>query len=175
VAGIPLALLVSIYTGVLLSATAIPVWRNLALPILFCFSSMATGFAAGLLMALLFSPRRRQAIVTGPFRWLQGAYRVLLPAYLLALLAYVLLFFIPQMREEGLSLITGWNGIVWWLGVVCFGVMLPLLLTVRKAKTSLSRIYVALGALLAGGFLLRMVLVLSGQEHLIATAYRLTH
>jgi polysulfide reductase chain C len=175
-AGVPVALLVSIYTGVLLSATSIPLWRNLALPALFCFSSMATGFAAGLLLALLFSPGKRQEIIAGPFQWLQGSYRVLLPAYLLAILVYVLLFFIPGMRqEEVLPLITGWNGLIWWLGVVGIGVMLPLFFGLRKAKASLSRVFVVLGALLAGGFLLRVVLVFTGQEHVIATAYRLTY
>lgn len=170
------ALLVSIYTGVLLSATSIPLWRNLALPALFCFSSMATGFAAGLLVALLFSPGKRQEIITGPFRWLQGSYRVLLPAYLLAILVYVLLFFIPGMRqEEVLPLITGWNGLVWWLGVVGVGIMLPLFLVLGRAKASLSRVIALLGALLAGGFVLRLVLVFTGQEHVIATAYRLTY
>ncbi len=103
-AGIPVALLVSIYTGVLLSATSIPLWRNLALPALFCFSSMTTGFAAGLLLALLFFPGKRQEIITGPFRWLQGSYRVLLPAYLLAILVYFLLFFIPGI-EAGRSVV----------------------------------------------------------------------
>jgi len=175
-AGSPIAVLVSIYTGVLLSATSIPLWRNLALPPLFFISSMATGFAAGLLLALLFSPGKRQAIIAGPFPWLQGSYRVLLPAYFLALLAYVLLFFTPGMRhEEVLPLITGLNGLVWWLGVVGAGVVLPLLLILKKAKASLSRVFVVLGALLAGGFLLRMVLVYSGQEQVIAAAYRLTH
>ena len=124
VAGVPVALLVSIYTGVLLSATSIPLWRNLALPALFCLSSMATGFAAGLLLALLFSPGKRQAIISGPFPWLQDSYRVLLPAYLLAIFVYVLLFFIPGMsREEVFPLITGWNGLTWWLGVVGVGVI----------------------------------------------------
>jgi protein NrfD len=170
------ALLVSIYTGVLLSVTSIPIWRNPALPALFCFSSMATGFAAGLLLALLFSPVKRQEIITGPFRWLQGSYRVLLPAYLLAILVYVLLFFIPQMRqEEVLPLIAGWTGLIWWLGVVGVGIMLPLFFGLRKAKASLSRVFVVLGSLLAGGFLLRLVLVFTGQEHIIATAYRLTY
>jgi len=170
------ALLVSIYTGVLLSATSIPLWRNLALPALFCFSSMATGFAAGLLLALLFSPGKRQEIITGPFRWLQGSYRVLLPAYLLAILVYVLLFFIPGMRQEAvLPLITGWNGLVWWLGVVGVGIMLPMFLVLGRAKASLSRVIVILGALLAGGFVLRLVLVFTGQEHIIATAYHLTY
>jgi polysulfide reductase chain C len=174
--GSPVALLVSIYTGVLLSATSIPIWRNPAMPALFCFSSLATGFAAGLLLVLLFSPGKRHEIVTGPFRWLQGSYRVLLPAYLLAILVYVLLFFLPGMRrEEVLPLITGWTGLIWWLGVVGVGIVLPLFFGLRKAKASLSRVFVVLGALLAGGFLLRLVLVFSGQEHIIATAYRLTY
>jgi polysulfide reductase chain C len=173
--GGPVALFVSIYTGVLLSATSIPIWRNPALPALFCFSSMATGFAAGLLLALLFSPGKRQGIITGPFPWLQGSYRILLPAYLLAILVYVMLYFVPGMRrEEVLPLITGGNGLIWWLGVVGVGIMLPLFLGLRKAKASLSRVLVVLGSLLAGGFLLRLVLVFTGQEHVIATAYRLT-
>jgi polysulfide reductase chain C len=175
-AGVPVALLVSIYTGVLLSATSIPLWRNLALPALFCLSSMATGFAAGLLLALLFSPGKRQAIIAGPFLWLQGSYRVLLPAYLLAILVYILLFFLPGMRqEEVLPLITGWNGLIWWLGVVGVGIVLPLFINLRKAKAGFSRVFIVLGALLAGGFLLRLVLVFTGQEHVITTAYCLTY
>ncbi len=117
-AGSPVALLVPIYTGVLLSATSIPLWRNPALPALFCFSSMITGFTAGLFLALLFSPGKRQEIIAGPFRWLQGSYRILLPVYLLAIFVYLLLFFIPGMKREAVfPLITGWNGLVWWLGL----------------------------------------------------------
>jgi formate-dependent nitrite reductase membrane component NrfD len=175
-AGIPVALLVSIYTGVLLSATSIPLWRNLALPALFCFSSMTTGFAAGLLLALLFFPGKRQEIITGPFRWLQGSYRVLLPAYLLAILVYFLLFFIPGIgREQVWLMIAGWKGLIWWLGVVGGGIILPLLLNGRKAQASLSKVFIVLGAVLAGGILLRLVLVFNGQEHIIAAAYRLTY
>jgi formate-dependent nitrite reductase membrane component NrfD len=148
-AGVPVALLVSIYTGVLLSATSIPLWRNLALPALFCLSSMATGFAAGLLLALLFSPGKRREIIAGPFQWLQGSYRILLPAYLFAALVYVLLFFIPLTRQkEVIPLITGPNGLIWWLGVVGVGILLPLFLGFRKAKASPSTVYVVLGALL---------------------------
>jgi hypothetical protein len=50
-----------------------------------------------------------------------------------------------------------------------------MLFGLQKAKASLSRVFVVLGALLAGGFLLRLVLVFTGQEHIITTAYRLTH
>jgi polysulfide reductase chain C len=172
--GVPVALLVSIYTGVLLSATSIPLWRNLALPALFCFSSMATGFAAGLLLALLFTPGKRREIIAGPFHWLQGSYRILLPAYLLAALVYVLLFFVPIIRqEEVIPLIAGWNGLIWWLGVLGVGILFPLFLSYRKVKASSSMVYVVLGALLVGGVLLRLVLVFAGQEHIVAQAYRL--
>jgi formate-dependent nitrite reductase membrane component NrfD len=78
-------------------------------------------------------------------------------------------------REEVLPLITGGNGLIWWLGVVGVGSMLPLFLGLRKAKASLSRVLVVLGSLLAGGFLLRLVLVFTGQEHVITAAYRLTY
>jgi polysulfide reductase chain C len=173
-AGIPVALLVAIYTGVLLSTTSIPLWRNSALPVLFCFSAMDTGFAGGVLLALLFSYGKRQEIIDGPFQWLEGSYRILLPAYILAVLAFFLLFFIPVMRPEVLiPLITGRSGLVWWLGVIGIGVLLPLILGFRKAKISLSMVFIVLGAPLAGGFLLRLVLVFTGQEYVIATAYRL--
>ncbi len=173
-AGTPIALLVSIYTGVLLSATAIPLWRNLALPALFCFSSMATGFAASLLLALLFAPGKRHAIIAGPFNWLRASFRVLLPAYLLAALAYVLLFFVSEARRaDVVPLITGRSGLIWWLGVVGVGIVVPLVIGLRKGKVSLATAYAVLGTLLVGGLLLRFVLVFTGQEHIIAQTYRL--
>jgi polysulfide reductase chain C len=172
--GIPVALLVAIYTGVLLSTTSIPLWRNPALPVLFCFSAMDTGFAGGVLLALLFSPGKRREIVAGPFQWLEGSYRILLPAYFLAILLFFLLFFVPVMRPEVvIPLITGQSGLVWWLGVIGVGMLLPLFLGFRKAKITLSMAFIILGAPLAGGFLLRLILVFTGQEYVIAAAYRL--
>jgi polysulfide reductase chain C len=168
--GIPVALLVAIYTGVLLSTTSIPLWRNQALPVLFCFSAMDTGFAGGVLLALLFSPGKRREIVAGPFQWLEGSYRILLPAYFLAILLFFLLFFVPVMRPEVvIPLITGQSGLVWWLGVIGVGMFLGF----RKAKITLSMAFIILGAPLAGGFLLRLILVFTGQEYVIAAAYRL--
>jgi polysulfide reductase chain C len=159
---------------VLLSTTSIPLWRNQALPVLFCFSAMDTGFAGGVLLALLFSPGKRREIVAGPFQWLEGSYRILLPAYFLAILLFFLLFFVPVMRPEVvIPLITGQSGLVWWLGVIGVGMLLPLFLGFRKAKITLSMAFIILGAPLAGGFLLRLILVFTGQEYVIAAAYRL--
>jgi len=174
--GVPLALLVAIYTGVLLSTTAVPLWRNSALPVLFCFSALDTGFAGGFLLALLFFPQKRRALMAGPFQRLERSYRILLPAYGLALLFFFLLFFVPVMRPKVLiPLIMGFSGLALWLGVVGVGLLLPLFLAFRKGETGLFRVLMVLGAPLAGGFLLRLVLVYSGQVHIIAAAYRLTY
>ncbi|HTP67226.1 MAG TPA: NrfD/PsrC family molybdoenzyme membrane anchor subunit [Geobacteraceae bacterium] len=163
-AGVPVALLVSIYTGVLLSATSVPLWRNPVLPALFCFSGLATGFAAGLLSALVFSPGMRQAISDGPVRWIRGAYRVLLPAYLLAAVAFVAWLFVPGMgREPLICLISGSSGLIWWLGAVCMGIVFPMVLSFARTETFFSRPYAILGSLLAGGFLMRLLLVYMGQ------------
>lgn len=172
--GVPIALMVSIYTGVLLSSAAMPLWRNTALPLLFCFSSLATGFAGGVLLAILFSPGRRQEIIAGPFQWLQRSYRILLPAYLMALLVYMLLFFVPLTRKpDVMPLIAGWSGLTWWLGVVGIGILFPMFLNMRKSRLNCSTVITVLGALLVGGLLLRMVLVYAGQEQVVAEAYRL--
>ena len=175
-AGLPAALAVSVYTGVLLSATSIPLWQNPVLPALFCLSSLATGFAAGLLTALLFSPGIRQDIIAGPFRWLRRAYRVLLPSYLLAALAYVL-WFLPSGLTRGavLPLVTGARGLIWWLGAVGVGIVLPMVLGFEKAKAGPAKACVVLGALLAGGFLMRLLLVYAGQEQVLAVVYRLAY
>jgi polysulfide reductase chain C len=172
--GVPLALLVAIYTGVLLSTTSIPLWRNTALPALFCFSALDTGFAGGVLLALAFSPGRRMEIIAGPFHWLRESYRLLLPVYLVTAGVYLLLFLIPQGKQDVvLPLITGWRGLVWWLGVIGFGVLVPFVIDLLKAKATPAIIAIVLGAPLVGGFLLRLVLVYTGQEYVIASAYRL--
>jgi formate-dependent nitrite reductase membrane component NrfD len=175
-AGVPVALMVSIYTGVLLSATSIPLWRNPVLPALFCFSSLATGFAAGFLTALLISPEARQELMAGPFGFLLKSYRVLLPAYLLATLAYALWFLTFGLKRSiVLSLITGVTGLIWWLGAVGLGIVFPLVLGFGKTKKSLLQTSLMLGALLLGGFLMRVLLVYTGQEQVVAYAYYLVY
>jgi len=168
-AGLPVALLVSIYTGVLLSATSVPLWRNPVLPALFCFSGLATGFAAGFLAALLFSPGKRNDLLAGPFLWLLSAYRVLLTAYLLSAVLYVLWFFAPGIRREPLfSLITGVSGLIFWMGALGLGIVLPMVLAFARTKTGYGRACAVLAALLLGGLLLRLILIYIGQVQVMA-------
>ena len=158
--GVPFALAVSVYTGALLSVSSLPLWRNLALPGLFCFSAMATGFAGGGLIALGLAPTES---MKQPILWLRSGYRVLLPSYLLFVLLFTLLAYFYAPRDDVRHLIAGGMGVLWWVGVLGVGILLPLALVIGRGDMNRMRLSVALCALLAGGFLLRLLLIYAGQ------------
>jgi len=167
-AGMPIALAVSVYTGVLLSVSALPLWRNMALPGLFCFSAMATGFAGGGVIALLTAPRNA---MEQPILWLRSGYRILLPVYLLFALLFLLFSFLYVSRDDLLHLVTGGNGVIWWAGALGLGILFPMALILRRGAMNRRRLSVALYALLVGGFLLRLVLIFAGQVQVNNAAY----
>jgi len=158
--GIPFALAVSVYTGVLLSVSSLPLWRNIALPGLFCFSALATGFAAAGLIALRIA---RTDMMEQPILWLRRGYQILLPVYLLFTLLFALFAYSYAPWNDVRHLIAGRMGVVWWAGVLGLGILLPLVLVVGRGQMNRIKISVALYALLLGGFLLRMVLIFAGQ------------
>lgn len=158
--GMVVAIVVSVYTGVLLSVSALPLWRNMALPGLFCFSAMATGFAGAGVIALRAAPPEA---MEQPILWLRSGYRIVLPVYLLFALLYLLCSFLYVSRDDLAHLVTGGNGVIWWAGALGVGIMLPLVLVLGRGSMNRMRLSVTLYALLVGGFLLRLVLVAAGQ------------
>ncbi|HEU4564332.1 MAG TPA: NrfD/PsrC family molybdoenzyme membrane anchor subunit [Gemmatimonadaceae bacterium] len=144
------------YTGVLVTSTSIAVWHNARLMgALFLASAASTSYA--LLMLLLLRRGRAHDDIT--IAKLAAADRWAIVLELVILVAMLILL-------GGLArpFITGGFGVVFWLGVVGVGLLLPLLLhrrghgarTVRNAK-------LAAGLVLAGGLLLRFVIVMSPQ------------
>jgi polysulfide reductase chain C len=158
--GIPFALAVSVYTGVLLAAASHPLWRNPALPLLFCFSAMATGFSGGALVARRLD-RKEKSEKTD--RWLTSMYRIVLPLYLLVALIFIALPFGGGRPGVGLVLFTGLYGVLWWCGAFGIGIVLPLVLVVRKSPMKPVGMSTVLYSLLAGGLLMRLILVYAGQ------------
>jgi formate-dependent nitrite reductase membrane component NrfD len=158
--GMVVAIVVSVYTGVLLSVSALPLWRNMALPGLFCFSAMATGFAGAGVIALRAAPPEA---MEQPILWLRSGYRIVLPVYLLFALLYLLCSFLYVSRDDLAHLVTGGNGVIWWAGALGLGILLPLVLVLGRGSMNRVRLSVTLSALLVGGFLLRLVLVAAGQ------------
>lgn len=171
-AGVPLAVGVGIYTGVLLGAVqARPFWNTNLVAQLFLFSALSTGCAA-LMFAFAFSKKPLQS----------EELRLL---YLLDICFLTLEFFIVlpylvhgqlsvEAVRESLHLILGGPfTITFWVFFLWFGLLLPLGIEVGEmtpvllsksaphARKWLAGVTAVL--ILSGGFLLRYVFVFAGQ------------
>lgn len=183
--GIPVALLVGIYTGVLLGAlVARPFWNNPMLPMLFLVSALNTGAASICLVGCAikgFRGMSREKIETNKFMihsidfWLM----------LLAMVAILLFLFglrtSPRSSTEAFGLIMGGEfTFLFWGLFVTLGVLVPLALEVyellphyiRQVPMREHNPWIS-GALtlsiLVGGFFLRYLVVYAGQVAFIAT------
>lgn len=162
--GIPFALGVSIYTGVLLSACALPLWRSPVLPFFFFISALSLGIEGGAILGIAALRKSNPDAMKQPLRFLRRAYRVILPVYLVtALLFVVILVAPPTSRGAALGFFTGWSGWIWWVGVMGIGILLPLIMVMRHDGKPMRHAVWFSGCLIAGDFLLRLVLVLAGQ------------
>ena len=153
-AGAPFALLVGSYTGVLLAATAVPLWfkNRLLWGPLFLSSAFSTGIAA--VQALL--ALRRQGTPAVHAR-LERAHRAAVVAEA-ALLGASLV----RLGRTGDPLTRGRWSTLFWPGVVGLGLLAPLLLGRAHSPGRGRRLLGALCTLL-GGLALRTCLVYGGR------------
>jgi len=164
VIGIPIALGVSVYTGVLLSATVIPLWRNLSLPLLFFLSALSLGNEAGAILGMASLGKMNRDAMEGPLQFLKRAYRIILPLYLFTALFFVSIPAIASIsRTDLFHFVTGWSGLIWWVGVVGIGILVPWILVLTRGKEPVRHVWIFSSCMLAGDFLLRLVLILAGQ------------
>jgi formate-dependent nitrite reductase membrane component NrfD len=144
------------YTGVLVTATTIPVWHNARLMgALFLASAASTSYA--LLMLLL---RRGREYPRPTLEKLARADRFSIGLEL-AIIAAMILLLGPVARP----LITGGFGVLFWIGVVGLGLIFPLVLHrgAIRGWTAPRRELIAAVCALVGGLLLRFVIVMSPQ------------
>ena len=148
-----LGLFIAGYTGVLLAVTNRPIWADThLLGLLFVISGAST--AAALLMLLA---RRRAAVDAEGLHSLERFDSSMLVLELLAILA--LIVSLGGMARLWLNL---W-GVLLGLGVIVLGIVVPLLLYRRPRAGGLATAGAAVLVLL-GGFLLRVVLILSTER-----------
>jgi protein NrfD len=141
------------YTGVLLSATNRPIWADTYfVGVLFLFSAASSAAAALILLG-----RWRGAETAATVHWLSWLDSGALVLELLALIA--LLVSLGSVARVWLSL---W-GVVLVVGVVVAGILLPLALHLRPRLLGQLSIPAAAVLVLVGGFLLRVVVVLSAE------------
>jgi protein NrfD len=142
------------YTGVLLSVTNQPIWADTKLlGLLFLTSAAST--AAALLLLL---GQRRGAAAPASLAWLE---RLDMGVMVLELVALALVVIsLGAVAEDWLS---EW-GLLLFVGVVLAGIVVPLALYLRPRLLGRMRVATVAVLVLAGGFILRAVVVLSAQS-----------
>jgi protein NrfD len=141
------------YTGVLLAVTNRPIWADSTLlGLLFLVSGASTGAAALSLLAIW-----RRSGHPASLDWLRWFDR---RALMLELL--VLILFLVSLGSVA-RVFLGWWGLALLLGVIATGILAPLLLERRTGLHAPSHLARSAALVLLGGFLLRVVVLLSSN------------
>jgi protein NrfD len=174
-----LAVLVLSYTGVLLSATNQPLWASgFLLPALFVTSAIWTGMALILLVAKTGLDSMVDKLLGGvgehtskeTLHTLVNASAIMGVVVLVVLVGYLVglaSFATPAAANAVSLLVFGPLSVLFWIGVVLVGLVIPLVLLLASMRAGKEAV---VGSILAsallvmlGGFFLRLVVVLGGQ------------
>jgi polysulfide reductase chain C len=153
--GIVLAVATAVYTGVLLSVVrAVPFWNTWVLPVLFLVSAVSTGMGLAFdLAATLAIPEAHRR-----FRYMPLAHLIFigLELVLLALLLVLALNQGGEAAESARLILVGRSSVVFWVLVVGFGLLYPLLVHAyafaRHAHGYVSGLLSGIGIVIAGLF-----------------------
>jgi formate-dependent nitrite reductase membrane component NrfD len=141
------------YTGVLLAVTNRPIWSDTALlGLVFVISSASTSIALLLLLG------SRRVFLIGGLRALQRFDVAVLVLELFSLIALV-----ASLGSLARVWLNQWGALL-ALGVVGVGIVIPLLLHLRARAPTAAVVKAAAVLVLLGGFLLRVVIVLSSES-----------
>lgn len=141
------------YTGVLLAVTNRPIWADTTLlGLVFVVSSASTSIALLLLLG------SRRVFLIGGLRALQRFDIAVLVLELLSLIALV-----ASLGSLARVWLNEWGALL-AVGVVGLGIIVPLLLHLRARAPTAVVAKVAAVLVLVGGFLLRVVIVLSSES-----------
>jgi protein NrfD len=141
------------YTGVLLAVTNRPIWSDTTLlGLVFVISSASTSIALLLLLG------SRRVFLMGGLRALQRFDIMVLVLELISLIALIV-----SLGSLARVWLNQW-GVLLALGVVGLGIIVPLMLELRAHTPTAATARAAAVLVLIGGFLLRVVIVLSSES-----------
>lgn len=151
----------SIYTGFALSyVNAIKFWNSALVPVLF----VTCGAIGGLSILLAISLGGSYAEV----EVIKNVIRVALVAYAIIIIVYLwnATYIDPVAKGSVVDLIRGANAPVFWVGVVLFGVLIPVAISVTSyfaAEASTALLITAVVCEIIGGFSLRYAILREGS------------
>jgi formate-dependent nitrite reductase membrane component NrfD len=182
--GIFVALLVGIYTGILLGVVSVrPFWNSPMLPMVFVISALKTGTASICLIGYFFKGFGKKNIdqIEANRKVIHSIDFVLMVLFIITILLFVFgLYTSPGRSAEAAGLIMGGQyTFLFWGLVVAVGTLLPLFLelfeimlqSVSHAKEVRHNPWISgiiTVSVLAGSFILRYVVVYAGQAVKIA-------
>ncbi len=160
ICGLPFALLVTTYTGVLLSASPNPLWNSAFLPPAFVASAVVTGIAS---VIFILAALRIAGVVDEADADIPGLEK--LNSRIIAFqLAIVIVFMLAGMGTAAMKSIVGAGyGLLWWVGIIGLGLVLPLLYGFKGETRRPQSCAVVAALVLLGGFFLRYVILVAGQ------------
>lgn len=149
--GLPFGLLVTIYTGVLIGGTSIPLWDTAMLPVLFVSSALLAGLASIVLVLGLRPTVGLAPTEESEMRTLVGGQTGLAVLVLVLSLVYV------AVRPDA-------GSPLWWIFVVVAGLAVPLLFGLVRSKVKMALATPAVAFLVVlGAFFLRYTILMNGQ------------
>jgi formate-dependent nitrite reductase membrane component NrfD len=178
---LPLGVGVAVYTGVMLGAMpARPLWNSPILALLFSVSALSTGVAAIILARVIFHRKGSNPKAERQFH--ESAYLLTATDVMLISLELMVIFLffmfahltIGNVKYAVSILLPGGEmAMMFWLGVVLIGLLLPILVELfyvvpkllyhrEYAAPKAIEATIAIGVLI-GGFMLRYVIVTAGQ------------
>jgi protein NrfD len=164
VGGIVGGLFLAGYTGILLSVSNRPLWADSSwLGLLFAISGGSTAAATLIILA-----RWRHAALTSSLDWLWRFDRVLLQLELVTLVLFVV-----SLGTVARVFVSAW-GVLLVLGVVIVGIVVPLVLESRKIHFTWAKASLAPSLVLAGGLMLRFV-VLFASDQIRVVGHQVVH
>lgn len=164
--GVILAILVAAYTGVLLGVVkTFPLWNTALLPVLFLVSACSAGMAATVGAGLLFA--KEEATKLPVLSRIHLAFPVL-ELVLLASLLFVTSYNSSAAYASVMSLVVGEYALVFWLGLIVLGLILPVAVELMHLKQAhhegpdgIASLLLSECGVLIGGFLLRYLIIVA--------------
>lgn len=165
IVGSALAFATATYTGLLLAmVVSVPLWNTPVLPLLFVVSAGSTGMAAAVVTAVLF-PMEERKLLAEHFFYLNQVHSLMIAVEMVFLFSY--LFVVATSSIVGGQsigiLLSGGLALPFWIGVVLFGIVDPLLLYLYEVVLGKpmmpNAMLVSDGSVLVGGFVLRFVIL----------------
>ena len=142
------------YTGVLLAVSNRPIWADSTwLGLLFLVSGASTGAAALILLGIW-----RRTSSPGTLGWLSW-----FDKRVLVLELVVLVVFLISLGSVARVFLSIW-GVLLLIGVVGIGILAPLILESRDRAPGRRELVRTASLVLVGGFLLRLVVLLSSEQ-----------